>query len=202
MDRWLERFDLSSWKDRKIQELSKGMSQKVQFIASIIHDPAYVFFDEPFSGLDPVSSDLLRETILELGAQGKVILFSKHIMEQAEKICSRILLMNKGKEVISGTMEEVKNHYGTRTVVLEFDGDGGFIEHLPFVKHRIAYPRYMEIELTEDGNPDQLLAALVNRVSVRRFEIVAPSLHKIFIDLVRPGTEAGNGGETEEDRNA
>ncbi len=196
---WLRKFDMTEWKDRKIMELSKGMGQKIQFIASIVHDPTYIFFDEPFSGLDPVSSDLLRQTIQELGERGKTILFSTHIMEQAEKICSKILLMNKGKEVISGTMESVKDRYGTRSVVIEFDGDGGFISGLPFVKHCITYPRYMEVELADDESPDRLLAALVNRISIRRFEIMSPSLHKIFIDLVRPGTAGGgetNGNDT------
>jgi len=184
VDYWLKRFDLEDWKNRKVQELSKGMSQKVQFIASVAHDPQFIFFDEPFSGLDPVSSDLLRDSILKLGREGKTILFSTHIMEQAEKICNRILLLNKGKEVLSGSLEEVKDKYGKRTIVVEFDGKGDFINTLPMVKHCITYPRYVEIELKEGSAPDHLLSALVNKVSIRRFEIVSPSLHKIFIDTI------------------
>lgn len=184
IDLWLEKFGLREWKNRKVEELSKGMSQKVQFIASLVHEPQYIFFDEPFSGLDPVSSDLLRDTILDLGKQGKTILFSTHIMDQAEKLCSSIFLINKGREVLSGSIEEIKNTYGKGAVILEFDGNGDFIEKLPFVSHSIRYPRYMEIELKSGTPPNLLLESVYNRVSLRKFEIVSPSLHKIFIDLV------------------
>ncbi len=184
IDYWLDRFDLMQWKHRKVEELSKGMAQKVQFIASVAHDPDLLFFDEPFSGLDPLSSDLLLESISDLGKRGKTILFSTHIMDHAEKICSRIFLMNKGKEVLYGSIEDVKNRYGKNSVIIEFDGNADFLSSLPFVEHVISYPRWLEVELTEQGDPDDLLKALIGRIRLRRFQIVAPSLHKIFIDLV------------------
>jgi ABC-2 type transport system ATP-binding protein len=184
IDYWLDRFDLKKWKDSKIEELSKGMSQKVQFIASMVHDPELIFLDEPFAGLDPVSSDQLRDSILELGKKGKTILFSTHIMEHAEKICSSIFLINKGTEVISGRLEDVKDRHGKRSIIVEFDGDSSFIKNLDMVKKVITYPRFLEIELTDNGNPDELLKHLAENVSVRRFEITTPSLHKIFVDLV------------------
>lgn len=185
IDAWLERLDLGEWKDRKIEELSKGMSQKVQFIATLVHDPEILFFDEPFSGLDPVSSDLLLGAIEELGRQGKIILFSTHLMENAERICGRIFLINKGKEVASGTMGEIKERYGRRAVILECDGDTQFLDRLPEVGSIRRYPRWLEIELAEQGDPDSLLQKIAGRVSVKKFERAAPSLHKIFIDLVK-----------------
>jgi ABC-2 type transport system ATP-binding protein len=184
IDYWLDRFELTGWKHKKIDELSKGMSQKVQFIGSIVHDPHLLFFDEPFSGLDPVSADLLRDTILELGRSGKTILFSTHILDHAERICNDIFIINKGREVISGTMEEIKDRHGTRTVIVEFDGDDAVVDGLPMVKSTIRYPRWIEAELADGADADEMLAALVGKVSIRRFELVSPSLHKIFVDLV------------------
>ncbi|MFP4443807.1 MAG: ABC transporter ATP-binding protein, partial [Spirochaetia bacterium] len=146
IDYWLDRFDLMQWKEAKIEELSKGMGQKVQFIASMAHDPELIFLDEPFAGLDPVSSDQLRDSILDLGKQGKTILFSTHIMEHAEKICSNIFLINKGREVISGRLEDVKDTHGKKSVIIEFDGNSDFVRDLTMVKKVITYPRYMEIE--------------------------------------------------------
>jgi len=192
INNWLKKFNLMEWKHKKVNELSKGMAQKVQFIASVAHDPAILFFDEPFSGLDPVSADMLLEAILQLGKAGKTILFSTHIMEHAEKICSKIFLINKGREVIYGSIDEIKNRYGTKAVIIEFDGDGEFIETLPLVKTFNRYPRYMEIQVKEGNTPDELLKAIVNRLSIRKFEIVAPSLHNIFISQVNGGEGAKN----------
>lgn len=185
IDSWLEVFGLSQWKHRKIEELSKGMAQKVQFIASVVHDPDIVFFDEPFSGLDPVSTDTLREAIHTMAMQGKTVLFSTHIMEQAEKICSRILLINNGRQVVYGSLDEIKDRYGHRTVNVEFSGDGSFIKGLPGVEKVVSYPKYVEITLKDDADADTILPSLAGRISVRKFEIVAPSLHNIFIDLVK-----------------
>jgi ABC-2 type transport system ATP-binding protein len=184
IDRWLERFELTEWKERKIEELSKGMTQKAQFIAAVAHDPEMMFFDEPFSGLDPVSTDMLRESIVEMGNRGKTVLFSTHNMESAERICSNIFMINKGREVISGGMSHIKDFYGSRSVILEFDGSADFISDLPEVEKMIRYPRWVEIELADDSSPDKLLAKLTGRISIRRFEVASPSLHKIFVDLV------------------
>lgn len=193
IDRWLQKFGLMDWKYKKVTELSRGMSQKVQFIASVAHDPQILFFDEPFSGLDPVSADLLLESILQLGKAGKTILFSTHIMEHAEKICNKIFLINRGREVISGTIGDVKDHYGRKSIIIEFSGDGEFMEKLPQVEHLIRYPRFVEIRLKEGSSPDELLKTIVNRISIRRFEIVAPSLHNIFVSLVNDREEVKNG---------
>jgi ABC-2 type transport system ATP-binding protein len=184
IDGWLERFELTEWKNRKVSELSKGMAQKAQFIGAVAHNPSVVFFDEPFSGLDPLAQDQLLAVMVELKEKGSTVLFSTHIMEHAEKICERILLMNKGKEVFYGSMADLKRKYGRNAVMLEFDGDGSFVKELEFVASINAYPRWIEVELKEGADPDDLFQALAGRLHVRRFETIAPSLHKIFVKLV------------------
>lgn len=184
MDAWLERFGILEWKGRKIDELSKGMAQKVQFIATVIHEPRLVLFDEPFSGLDPLSQDILLEAMLELKAKGATVLFSTHIMEHAEKICERILLVNRGRAIVYGSLAEVKSSYGRNAVQIEYDGDAAFVAELPCVESVTRYPRWLEAELRPHSDSDELYRALAGRVKVRRFELVAPSLHKIFTSLV------------------
>jgi ABC-2 type transport system ATP-binding protein len=188
---WLERFGLSEWRERKVEELSKGMAQKVQFIGAVAHKPQIVLFDEPFSGLDPVSSEILLDAMVSLRDQGRTVLFSTHIMEHAERICNRIFLINKGKEVASGALSDVKSRFGRNSVALEFDGDGSFISGLPFVAAVVDFPRYVEVELKAPGDSDKLFEAIAGRLKVRRFELVQPSLHKIFLSLVG-GKEADN----------
>jgi ABC-2 type transport system ATP-binding protein len=189
--KWLDRFGLSDWAKRKIDELSKGMAQKIQFIGAVAHKPDIILFDEPFSGLDPVSTEILLDAMISLRDEGKTVLFSTHIMEHAERICNRIFLIDKGKEITSGALSEVKSRYGRNSVALEFDGDGAFIKSLPFVANVIDYPRYIEIELKGDDGSDELFKAISGRVKVRRFELIQPSLHKIFLSLVG-GKEAIN----------
>jgi ABC-2 type transport system ATP-binding protein len=184
IDAWLERFGLSEWKNRKVQELSKGMAQKAQFIAAVAHNPSVVFFDEPFSGLDPLAQDELLAVMVELKQKGVTVLFSTHIMEHAEKICERILLINKGKEVVYGSLADIKARYGRNAVQLEFDGDAAFVADLDCVESVVSYPRWIEVELKEGADSDALFRALAGRLRVRRFETVAPSLHKIFVRLV------------------
>lgn len=188
IDTWLARFDLLEWKNRKVSELSKGMAQKAQVIGAVAHNPSVIFFDEPFSGLDPLAQDQLMEVMTELKKNGATVLFSTHIMEHAEKICERILLMHKGREVLSGAMGDIKARYGKNAVQLEFDGDAGFIKQLDYVASVSAYPRWLEVELKDGADPNALYSALAGRINVRRFETVAPSLHKIFI------TQVGNAG--------
>ena len=187
---WLERFGLADWVGRKIDELSKGMAQKIQLISTILHDPEFIFLDEPFSGLDPVSTDVLREAILDLGREGKTILFSTHNMEQAERICRSILIIDHGRAVISGTVDDVKARFGKNTVAVEFEGDAEFLERSEVVADLIRYPRWVEVELAPGMGPDDLLAELAGRVSIRRFEVVTPSLHKIFVQQLG-GREEG-----------
>jgi len=190
---WLERFGMLEWKDRKIDELSKGMAQKIQFIGSVIHSPELVILDEPFSGLDPPSQDLLLDSMLELKNRGVAVIFSTHIMEQAEKLCERILLIDKGRELISGTLPEVKASHGRNVVQVEYDGDAAFVEGLACVEGLRRYPRWLEAELANGSDPDDLFRALAGQLKVRRFEFMAPSLHKIFTNLVEPQSAGGIG---------
>jgi ABC-type uncharacterized transport system ATPase subunit len=184
LDAWLERFELSEWKKRTPESLSKGMAQKVQFIAAVLHDPELIFLDEPFSGLDPVSTDVMREVVVELGERGKTIVFSTHTMDVAEKICSRILIIDHGREVISGSLDEIKTRLGRNSVVVEFDGALDMQALSGMVNDVIRYPRWVEMELADGTSPQTLLKTLVGQVAVRRFEAMAPSLHKIFVHLV------------------
>ena len=184
LDQWLARFELSEWKTRTPDALSKGMAQKAQFIAAVLHDPEFIFLDEPFSGLDPVSTDVLREAVLELGTRGRTILFSTHNMEVAERICSRILVIDHGREVISGSLPDIKSRHGHNMVVVEFDGTIDFASLSGRVADVTRYPRWVEIELAAGASPQALLKTLVDQVAVRRFEVVAPSLHRIFVELV------------------
>ena len=191
LDQWLERFGLSKWKRRPPEELSKGMAQKAQFIAAVLHDPELIFLDEPFSGLDPVSADELREAVLELARKGKTVLLSTHNMEAAEKICSRILIMDHGRVVVSGLLADIKGRYGKNCISVEFDGELD-LERLPLPVSVISrFPRYVEMELAEGTGAQEVLAALVGRVSIRRFEVVAPSLHGIFVQVVGRGEHGG-----------
>jgi ABC-2 type transport system ATP-binding protein len=184
IDLWLERFELADWKRRKIEELSKGMSQKLQFIVAVLHDPEVLFLDEPFAGLDPVGTETLREAVLELGRRGRTILLSTHIMDQAEKMCGEILIIDHGREVLAGTVDALKARFGKNSVVIEFDGDPEAVRATGLVGELITYPRWVEAELAEGCTADQLLQALAGRLSIRRFEVMAPSLHKIFVRQV------------------
>jgi ABC-2 type transport system ATP-binding protein len=187
---WLDRFGLSDWRERKIGELSKGMAQKVQFITSVVHDPEFIFLDEPFAGLDPVSTDVMREAVVELNNSGKTILFSTHNMEQAERICHRILILDHGREVVQGSVAEIKERYGKKSVAVEFDGEIDFLKGVPAVRNVIHYPRWAEIELEEGHSPDEVLQLLAGKVSITRFEVLLPSLHKIFVDQLGHGSVA------------
>lgn len=185
IDMWLSSFSLLEWKYKKIEELSKGMAQKIQFIASVIHNPHILFLDEPFSGLDPISTDFMRETIVNLANNGTTILFSTHIMEQAEKICNNILIMNRGKKVLYGSVDAIKEKLGHTSVIVEFSGDGSFIDTLDEVKHIIRYPKYVELTLKENSSTNKLLSKLTSHLTLRKFEIVTPSLHSIFISKIK-----------------
>jgi ABC-2 type transport system ATP-binding protein len=187
LDEWFERFGMTQWKTRTPEALSKGMAQKVQFIAAVLHDPELLFLDEPFSGLDPVSADVLREAVLDLERRGTTILLSTHDMSIAERICSRLLVVDHGREVIAGSVEDIKSRCGGRSVVVEFDGVIDFDGLCGMVSSVSRFPRWVELGLAEQASPQALLRRLVDQVSVRRFEVVSPSLHRIFVQLVGRG---------------
>jgi len=184
VDEWLKRLELSDWKNKKPTDLSKGMQQKVQFIGSIIHNPEVMILDEPFSGLDPVSVDLLKSVILDLKNQGKTIIFSTHQMEQVEQMCDDICLINHGRQVLIGGLREVKRRYGKNTVIIDYEGPDSFLG-VDLVKQHKRFPNYSEILLNDGADAQEVLRrALEAGARVNRFELVEPSLNEIFIETV------------------
>jgi ABC-2 type transport system ATP-binding protein len=183
---WLERLNLLTYSDSKVEELSKGMQQKLQFITTLLHEPDIIILDELFSGLDPLNMELMKDIIMDQKRDGKTVLFSTHVMEQAEKLCDHLCMINKGQKVIDGTLTDVKSRFGKNSIRIVFEGEGGFIRSLPGVKEVMTESNnYIEIQLEEGANPDNILKAAVEKVSVSRFEIVEPSLYSIFIDVAR-----------------
>jgi ABC-2 type transport system ATP-binding protein len=181
---WLERLGLGDWKDRKVEDLSKGMQQKVQFVGAILGKPELLILDEPFAGLDPVNQNQFKDIMLELNHAGATIIFSTHQMETAEKLCREIALINRGRIVLGGPLAAVKSRFGKNSVLVEYDGDGVFLRQLPGVARVDDYGGYREVRLMDGADPQALLRALVERTAIRRFEIVEPTLHNIFIEKV------------------
>ncbi len=181
---WLDRMGLKQDAYRKVEELSKGNQQKVQLIISILHRPQLLILDEPFSGLDPVNQVLLKDVLMELRQQNVAIIFSTHQMEQVEKMCDDICLINKGKPVLSGALADVKKQYGTNSVHLEYDGDGTFLRTHPLVQRADVYQNYAELELKDISQSSRLLGDITRDLALRKFEVVEPSLNSIFINVV------------------
>ena len=187
-DYWLDRFDATDWADMKTEELSKGMQQKIQFIATLLHDPSLLIFDEPFSGLDPINADLLRDIILELRREDRTILFASHRMEQVEQLCDDICLMAGGEVVLQGALRDIKEQFGTNTLVLEFDGPDTFIDELARagrVRVNTRSAHRAELTLADDTDARTVLDLALDRTDdVYRYERVAPPLNEIFVDTV------------------
>ncbi len=184
IDNWLERFDLTAWKFKKAEELSRGMQQKIQFIATVIHQPDLIILDEPFSGLDPVNTKLLKDIMLDMQKKGNTIIFSTHRMEQVEMISDNICLINKAEKVLEGNLNWIKQQYGKNTIVLDYEGDVSFIDGIPEVEKTDDYGKFMEIKMKEQSDPQDLLKRLVDKVKVNKFEVREPTLNAIFIDKV------------------
>jgi ABC-2 type transport system ATP-binding protein len=185
VDEWLERFELSNWAKKKLIDLSKGMQQKVQFIAAVIHKPQVLILDEPFTGLDPVNAVLVKDIMLELRAQGATIILSTHRMEQVEMMCDSICLINKGRNVLHGELREIKKSYGKNTLRIECSGDGNFLNQSGLVDKVNHFGEVMEAKLKPGADPQELLKAAVGQgVRINRFELVEPPLNDIFIEKV------------------
>ncbi|HUQ18500.1 MAG TPA: ATP-binding cassette domain-containing protein [Gemmatimonadaceae bacterium] len=197
---WLERLDLKTadkdWGLSKIDELSRGMQQKVQFIGTLLHDPDLVILDEPFSGLDPINAQALKDTIIDLKRRGKTVIFSTHIMDNAERICDSVCIIAKGVKVLDGEIAAIKESTGSRNIALSLDGVpsngiGEILSDRSLVQRVDDSNRYFEIELAKDANPQELLHRLINAGAVvQRFELVQPSLHQIFLERVGARTRA------------
>jgi ABC-2 type transport system ATP-binding protein len=185
---WLDRFDATGWASKKTEELSKGMQQKVQFIATLLHDPSLLILDEPFSGLDPINSDLLRDIILDLRRDDRTILFASHRMEQVEQLCDDICLMARGDIVLRGELQEVKRRFGKNTVVVEFDGSDQFVDDLKTagaVRVNTRSAHRAELTLVGDTPSRRVLDAALGSVDeLYRFERTTPPLNEIFVEVV------------------
>ena len=180
---WCERLQIFDSIGLRVEELSKGMQQKIQFISTLLHQPELIIMDEPFSGLDPVNTQLLQDTLIELKNSGHAILFSTHRMDQVEKLCDSICLVNGGQVVLSGTMHEVKAKYPRNMVVIDFEGDSGFVGHAAVADYK-AYAGHVEIRLKDGADPQELLHAAAAQAKIFRFELMEPSLEEIFIQTV------------------
>ncbi len=188
---WLERLGLSEWASRKVQALSKGMQQKVQFISTVLHDPELLILDEPFSGLDPINQDVLEEIVREEKERGKTILFSTHLMDQAERLCERVCLISRSRKVLDENLKELKQRERSGVVAVEFDGTAPEIAW-PGVSTVEQVGDALHLTLHEGARPEEILAAVVAcGISVRRFELLEPRLHEIFV------RHAGDPGDTD-----
>lgn len=181
---WLDRFEAADWFDKEVGELSKGMSQKIQFIATIAHDPDIYIFDEPFSGLDPINSEMLKDIVIDLREQDKTVLFSTHRMEQVEQMCDDICLFNNGKAVLKGNLREIKQKFGKNTVNIEFEGDHSFLDELENVRINNRSTNFAEIRVLNGQNMQNILKMAMNHAQIYKFERVEPSLTEIFISTV------------------
>ncbi|HEX7153727.1 MAG TPA: ATP-binding cassette domain-containing protein [Thermoanaerobaculia bacterium] len=184
IDRWLERFELTEKREAKVEELSKGNQQKVQLIGTLLHDPELVILDEPQSGLDPVNMVIVRDLLRELRNEGKTILLSTHMMAEAEKMADEIILIHRGKVVLDGTLQHVREQFGRNTLHIDYDGDGAFLAQLPQVRKATVLQNSAELALNEGSDPQDLLQTAMGRLRIRKFEIASPSLEEIFIDQV------------------
>jgi len=178
---WLERLGLSEWGDRRVEDLSKGMQQKVQFVATVLHQPDLLVLDEPFSGLDPINQDVLEGIVRELNDQGTTILFSTHLMDQAERLCRRVCLISRARKVLDGDLREIRRAEDRGDVAVEFDGDAGWLD-IPEIEHAREEEDGWHLRLRDDVAPRVIVErALAAGVELHRFEREAPRLHEIFV---------------------
>jgi len=181
---WLERLSLLDRALRPVEDLSKGLQQKVQFIATILHEPELLILDEPFSGLDPLNASVLKDIILDYHRRGHTIVFSTHMMDQVEKLCDHICLINKGRVILEGTLASVKKRYGKNSVSIRCTGDGAYLKSLPGVASFQDHGNELFLRLDDSTDPSRVLDAARARVVVSRFEVAEPSVHDIFIEQV------------------
>lgn len=197
---WLERMDLVDWANKKVETLSKGMAQKVQFISAVIAEPELVILDEPFTGLDPVNTDVLRDAVLDLRRAGTTVVFSTHDMGVAERMCDFIFMIYKGEKVLDGTLESIQGTYGQDTIRVKVEGNSYDPHTIPGVENVTDFGRLQDLRITPGTDPQEVLSALMARGRVTHFELTKPSLHDIFIRIARPEPDdaepddAGSGG--------
>ena len=184
-DNWLKRLDIFHYRNKKIDELSKGNQQKIQFIMSVIHNPQLLIFDEPFTGFDPINQQEIRELIFSFLSEGKIIILSTHQMETAEKLCTDIFLLNNGKEVTSGKLSDIKKEFGGNHVEIKFKGDVSFLSAMAEVITVDTYNNYAEVHLKDVVEPSDFLKMITDKIDITHFSVIEPTLNRIFIDLIK-----------------
>lgn len=187
ISRWLDTLGLSSWSDKRIDQLSKGMAQKVQFIAAVVSQPKLLILDEPFSGLDPVNAEALRDAVLDLRRQGTTIVFSTHDMGAAERLCDRIFMIFKGRKVLDGSLDAIQAQYGHDTIRVRLAGGAQALSAIAGIESVNDHGNFQDVRFA--GDPQTFLRELVARTSVQQFDITKPSLHDIFIRIAKPTAE-------------
>lgn len=189
IDDWLQRLDLAAYKKKAVEALSKGMSQKLQFIATVLHKPQLLLLDEPFSGLDPVNQEVIKDAVVAMKRTGTTVIFSTHDMDVAEKMCDFIFMIFKGRKVLDGTLESIQSRYGADTIRVRLAENGVDFSKLPGVEKVNDFGRFQELRMHPGTDPQDLLRRLVALARVEHFEIAAPSLHDIFVRIARPQEE-------------
>jgi len=184
IDYWLDRFGMAAVQDKKMEELSKGNQQKIQFLTAVIHEPDLIVMDEPFMGLDPVNTLVMKEIFLEQKARGAAIIFSTHLMDEAEKLCDSICLINKGKKVLDGELQTVKRSFGKRSIILGYTGKADYLKDTSLVKRYNDSGNHVEITLEDGASYKKLLEVALQQADISHFEMVEPSLNEIFIATV------------------
>ncbi len=192
VEQWLERLDLVAWANKKVETLSKGMSQKVQFIATVVSEPELVLLDEPFTGLDPVNTEVIKDAILELQKQGTTVIFSTHDMSMAEKMCDFIFMIFKGKKVLDGTLAAIQDQYASDTIRVRTRNGAEVLQNIPGIERINDFGQLQELRLTAEGDPQKILQTILSRTSIQSFNIVKPSLHDIFIRIAGPEAKEVN----------
>jgi ABC-2 type transport system ATP-binding protein len=189
VDYWLDRLDLSEWADKKIETLSKGMGQKVQFIATIVSKPELIILDEPFTGLDPVNVEAIKNAVLDLRAQGATVIFSTHDMNVAEKMCDFIFMIFKGQKVLDGTLVSIQDEYGNDTLRIRIEGGVSVLQDLAGVEKIADFGQLQELRLRPDDDHQKILSEIMNRTRVYSFELAKPTLYDIFLRIAGPEAE-------------
>jgi len=186
VDYWLERLGLTEWGGKKVSTLSKGMSQKVQFISSVISKPELLILDEPFTGLDPVNTDILKDEILKLQKNGTTIIFSTHDMSIAEKMCDFIFMIFKGKKVLDGTLSDIQSKYGNDTIRISCEDGVSALQNIDEIEKINDFGQIQELRMSQGGDSQKVLSSILSRTRVNSFELANPSLHDIFVRIAKP----------------
>jgi ABC-2 type transport system ATP-binding protein len=192
VDYWLDRLELTNWANKKVETLSKGMSQKVQFIATVVAEPDLIILDEPFTGLDPVNTEVIKDAILEIQGKGTTVVFSTHDMSMAEKMCDFIFMIFKGNKVLDGTLAEIQDTYANDTIRIRSSNGSDIFNNLKGVDKVNDYGQIQELRVTDDADPHLILKDIINHTRIESFDIVKPSLHDIFVRIAGPEAEEVN----------